>query len=606
MAQRIPEETIEQIRSQSDIVDVIGEYMQLTKRGRNYFGLCPFHGEQTPSFSVSVDKQIFHCFGCGAGGNAITFLMDIDNLPFQEAVAKLGEKVGIEVDVADHQHHQHVVESISPAEQKMLEAHAFCGEYYQHLLLNTEDGELALNYLEGRGFTREMIEAYGIGYALPNWDSLTTLLSRKGFDLEMMTEAGLIIRKEDGSGYFDRFRHRVMFPIRDEAGKIIAFSGRIIDQSGENAKYMNSPESPIFHKGKVLYNLDQARPVIRKKRKIVLFEGFMDVLSAKKADVHNGVASMGTALTIEQIQKLKRLSNEIIICYDGDNAGWEAAKRAAELLKAEKFAIEVALLPNGLDPDDYIRQFGPQLFQDKIIGEPLDLTSFMLTYSKRHKNFQYATDIEQYIEEAVGYIAADASIVKRELYMKQLTQETGVSEETLAVQLRHKAQQQQSRQSTEPQMVAVQMPKAARKLTAIDRAERLILAMMLDNQDRLYSVPQEEDQIPFVREEYVAIFHQLAHFYEQHEQADFHRFAEQLEDRNLRKIVMEAALIDRDPDHAEEEWSDCVRQVDKYKMQQLIAQRKQQLKEAEKSHDFIRTLKISQEVIELTRSLANL
>ncbi|WP_010303334.1 DNA primase [Kurthia senegalensis] len=606
MAQRIPEETIEQIRSQSDIVDVIGEYMQLTKRGRNYFGLCPFHGEQTPSFSVSVDKQIFHCFGCGAGGNAITFLMDIDNLSFQEAVAKLGEKAGIEVDVAEHQHHHHVVENVSPAEQKMLEAHAFCGEYYKHLLLNTEDGEQALQYLENRGFTREMIEAYGIGYALPNWDSLTTLLSRKGFDLEMMAEAGLIIRKEDGTGYFDRFRHRVMFPIRDETSKIIAFSGRIIDQSGENAKYMNSPESPIFHKGKVLYNLDQARPVIRKKRKIVLFEGFMDVLSAKKAEVHNGVASMGTALTIEQIQKLKRLSNEIIICYDGDNAGWEAAKRAADLLKAEKFSIEVALLPNGLDPDDYIRQFGAQLFQDKIIGEPLDLTSFMLTYSKRHKNFQYATDIEQYIEEAISYIAVDASIVKRELYMKQLAQETGVSEETLAVQLRHKAQQQQSRQSTEPQNVAVQMPKMTRKLTAIDRAERLILAMMLDNRDRVYAFQQEEEQIPFVREEYKAIFNELVDFYEQHEQADFHRFAEGLEDRNLRKIIMEAALVDRDPDHAEEEWSDCIRQVDKYKIQQLIAQRKQELKEAEKSHDFIRTLKISQEVIELTRSLAYL
>ncbi|MBM7697994.1 DNA primase [Kurthia huakuii] len=605
MAQRIPEETIEQIRSQTDIVDVIGEYMQLTKRGRNYFGLCPFHGEQTPSFSVSIDKQIFHCFGCGAGGNAITFLMDIDNISFQDAVARLGERVGIEVDIAEHEHqHVHKTE-VSPEQQRMIEAHQFCLRYFQHLLLNTEDGEEGLQYLENRGFTREMIEAYGIGFALPSWDALTTLLTRKGYDLVEMSQAGLVIPKEDGSGYFDRFRRRVMFPIRNETGTVIGFSGRVIESDGDQAKYMNSPESPIFHKGRVLYNLDQARPIIRKERKVVLFEGFMDVLSAKTANVHNGVASMGTALTLDHVQKLKRLSNDIIVCYDGDNAGWEAAKRAADLLYAEKLSVEIAVLPNGLDPDDYIKQYGTETFREKIIGEPLDFTSFMMSYSKRGKNFQYATDVEQYVEEALHYVALDSSAVKRELHLKQLQQETGITQETLTTQLRHKEAQRR----TEPERRTVHVEQKAmpmRKLMAIDRAERLILARMLNDIDIVDRLQLDGVEPPFVRDEYVAIYIHLLSFYAHHDKADFQRFAEMLTDSELRKLVMEAALVERDLDHLEEEWDDCLRQVEKYKIQQQVAQKKQQLKEAEKMHDFNRALSLSKEVIELTKSLASM
>jgi len=604
MAQRIPEETIEQIRSQTDIVDVISEYMQLTKRGRNYFGLCPFHGEQTPSFSVSIDKQIFHCFGCGAGGNAITFLMDIDNISFQDAVARLGERAGIEVDIAEHEQHVRKTEII-PEQQRMIEAHQFCLRYFQHLLLNTEDGEEGLQYLENRGFTREMIEAYGIGFALPSWDALTTLLTRKGYDLVEMSQAGLVIPKEDGSGYFDRFRRRVMFPIRNETGTVIGFSGRIIENDGEQAKYMNSPESAIFHKGKVLYNLDQARPIIRKERKVVLFEGFMDVLSAKTANVHNGVASMGTALTLDHVQKLKRLSNDIIVCYDGDNAGWEAAKRAADLLYAEKLSVEIAVLPNGLDPDDYIKQYGPEAFREKIIGEPLDFTSFMMSYSKRGKNFQYATDVEQYVEEALYYVAIDSSAVKRELHLKQLQQETGITQETLTTQLRHKEAQRR----TEPERRTVHVEQKAmpmRKLTAIDRAERLILARMLNDIDIVDRLQLDGIEPPFVRDEYVAIYIHLLSFYAHHDKPDFQRFAEMLTDSELRKLVMEAALVERDLDHLEEEWDDCLRQVRKYKVQQQVAQKKQQLKEAEKMHDFNRALSLSKEVIELTKSLASM
>ncbi|GEK35363.1 DNA primase [Kurthia sibirica] len=611
MAQRIPEELIEEIRSQADIVDVISNYMQLTKRGRNYFGLCPFHGESTPSFSVSIDKQIFHCFGCGAGGNAITFLMDIENLPFQDAVSKLGEQVGVQVDIAPSQG-QRLTTPASPEEERMKEAHILAADYFQQLLLNTEEGEEGLRYLENRGFTRDMIETYGIGWSMPNWDSLTTLLQHKGFDLDEMEQGGLIIKREDGSGYFDRFRSRIMFPIRDDIGRIIAFSGRVINTEGEAAKYMNSPESPIFQKSKVLYNLDQARPVVRKERKLIIFEGFMDVLASKNANIHHGVATMGTSLTPQHIQKLKRITSQIIVCYDGDHAGWEAAKRAAEMLHAENLTVEVAVLPAGLDPDEYIRKNGAESFRDNIIAVPQSFISFMMMYAKRNKNFQYPNDVQQYADEALSYLTSGISPIERELYIKRLSEETQVSTETLQGQLRLKeaqqasTQKQQERNMTEPPSQQPQQLLQKRKYTAIDRAERLLLAHMLHDMEAIDKIRDITADAPFVREDYLAIYAHLMGFYETFEKEDYQRFVEILEDRELRKIVMEAAIVDRDPDHTDEEIADCLKQVQKFIIQQQIADKQHAVKEAEQLHDIKSAIALSQEVIDLKKSLTRL
>ena len=280
VSNRVPEEVIEQIRSSTDIVDVVGEYVQLTKRGRNWFGLCPFHGESTPSFSVTSDKQIFHCFGCGAGGNVITFLMDIENITFQDALARLGSRAGIEVDIS-------LSNDSGPAPTKtdhqLILMHEFAADMYHHILLNTEEGQDALDYLENRGFTREMIEKYRIGWSLPEWNYMATALQRKGFSEEELTASGLGIQREQRNGFFDRFRGRIMFPITNENGKVIAFSGRILEKSKEEAKYLNSPESPIFQKSQVLYNVHLARNAIRKNRKIVLFEGFYGCYCSRKS-----------------------------------------------------------------------------------------------------------------------------------------------------------------------------------------------------------------------------------------------------------------------------------------------------------------------------------
>ena len=608
---KIPEHLIEQIRSESDIVDVISDYMQLTKKGRNWFGLCPFHGESTPSFSVSQDKQIFHCFGCGAGGNAITFIMDIENIAFPDAVVKLAERSGKSLNLVIKPQQDQRQSAISPEQKEMFEAHEYATDFYHHLLMNTEDGEEALQYLYSRGFTKEMIESQKIGWALPSWEALSTLLVRKGFSADNMVESGLIIKKEHDDGYFDRFRNRIMFPIRDDHGKVIAFSGRILVKTDDDAKYLNSPESPIFHKSQVLYNLDKARASIRKTRKVILMEGFIDVLAANRAGVFNAVATMGTSLTPQHIQKLKRLVEHITICYDGDSAGFEAAKRAAEMLKNERLTIDVAVLPDQLDPDDYISQHGNDAFVEQILANPFPYIAFMKMYARKGKNLQYESDTIQYIHEVLQQLVGISSPIERDLYITQLSNETNIAKDAIETTFRKIVQeqkQQSNKQSVREKDAAPAKQLIPNKiLTATDRAERILLSHMLHHEDIIERVQTKTDSLnPFVHDEYKAVFIKLIAFYEMYLHADYHRFVELLDDVALRKIVMEAALMELDEDHRDVEIEDCLKQLEKHRIQERIEELKQESKEAEKTFDFLKARELVMEQIELKRKLSKL
>ncbi|AQQ52977.1 DNA primase [Planococcus lenghuensis] len=602
MSGRIPEETVEQVRTSTDIVDVIGEYVQLTKKGRNWFGLCPFHGESTPSFSVTSDKQIFHCFGCGAGGNVFTFLMDLENLSFQEAVVKVGARAGIEIETAGGQ------DAGRPARNqpnsRLVEMHEYAAELYQHILLNAEQGEEALTYLEKRGFTREMIEKYRIGWALPEWHHLTRMLQRKGYTLDELAESGLAIRKEGEEAAFDRFRGRVMFPLMDENGKVIAFSGRILGTSKEEAKYLNSPESPIFKKSEVLYNIHRAKSAIRKTRRIVLFEGFMDVIAAGTAGVENAVATMGTSLTASHIREMKRFARDVTICFDGDNAGWEAAKKASVLLNDEQFNVEVAVLPGELDPDDYIREHGEETFRTQIIGKPHAFLAFIMMHARRHKNFQYENDLLQYIHEVLKLLSGRSSPIERDLYIKQLAQETGLSEDAILQQYR-KTETRSSRREAppSPEVQPKRKPQQQKEGNSLSRAERLLFAHLLADGIAMERISSEEQSMPFISEEYQTLFVLLSGFHEENGQSGFHQFLETLEDPDLRKLVMEAAMAENDPEYAEAELTDCLRHLQKHRIKLEIQQKMQQSKEAEKQHDITKALLLAQEVIALRKSL---
>lgn len=603
MAGMIPEELIEEIRTKSDIVDVISDYVQLTKRGRNWFGLCPFHGENTPSFSVSDDKQIFHCFGCGAGGNVITFVMDIENISFPDAVAKLGDRLGIQVNT-QNQSMDKSSRHYSIKEENMLEAHQFVADVYHHLLMNTEEGEEALNYLLNRGFTKEDIESNNIGWALPSWDSMTTLLERKGFSLEEMCECGLIIQKENDHTYFDRFRGRIMFPIRNEFGKIIAFSGRILNPNETEAKYLNSPESPIFKKSEVLFNLDRARSSIRKTREVILMEGFMDVLAASQVGVQNAVATMGTSLTKEHVTKLKRLVQKIIICYDGDNAGFEAAKRAAEMLYAEQMNVEIVVLPDQLDPDDFIKKYGQQSFV-QMVEKPQSYMSFMMMYAKRNKNLQFENDTLQYIQEVLEHLVGRSSPIERDLYIKELANETKISEEAIYAQFRKlDVDYVKNYKRAEQKNKTIYKDFKQKKLNATERAERLLLSHMLSDGEVIDKIVRSEEPQPFIHDEYVAAFVRLIGFYEEHGESDYQRFLEILDDQELRNVVMEAAMIDRDPNFKEAEIEDSLKQLKKHRIELEIEQLMHDSQEAEKMHEYKKALELVQRIIELRKSLS--
>ena len=602
---RIPEETIETVRSKTDIVDLIGEYVQLTKRGKNWFGLCPFHGESTPSFSVSEDKQLFHCFGCGASGNAITFVMDMENSPFTEAVVKLAERTGIEIDAVVSEGF-----GVKPNNEfkSMIEAHALATNFYSHLLLNTVEGEAALEYLEKRGFTRENIEKYGIGWSLNDNEALSSLLKRKSFNMMEMERAGLCIMKDDGTGYFDRFRARIMFPLRDDFGNVVAFSGRTISGMKQDAKYLNSPETPIFEKSHILYNFHNARLNVRKSGKVILFEGFMDTISADRVGVMNSVAVMGTSLSDTHLLKLKRIAKDIIICCDGDDAGWEAAKRFAGMVTQKGMDVQIALLPGTMDPDDYITEHGGESFREKIIGNPHSFMSFIMAYAKRSKNLSYENDVLQYIHEVLEELAKRSSPVERDLYIRQLSTVTGVSVEAINQQFIKMAGNQAKRAKTEPQdkeLVQPQNTIPIRKKTGTERAERLLLYHLLSDVD-LFDRLREEKENLFIREGYIAIFIRLAGFYEQHGTPDFHRFAESLEDRELRKIVLDSAMVERDPEHAEEEISDCITHLEKYRISLAIQSKMHESKEAEKMKNHTRALELAREIIQLRKSLTAL
>ncbi|WP_088007996.1 DNA primase [Indiicoccus explosivorum] len=606
MSSRIPEETVELVRTSTDIVDVVGEYVQLTKRGRNWFGLCPFHGESTPSFSVTSDKQIFHCFGCGAGGNVFTFLMDLENLSFQEAVAKVGEKAGIEIETG-HSENGHHARKEQP-NQRLVDMHEFAAELYHHILLNTEQGEEALDYLQKRGFTREMITEYRIGWAVPEWQHLSKLLQRKGYTLEELSDSGLAIRKEGSDSVFDRFRGRIMFPLQNETGKVIGFSGRVLVSSKEEAKYLNSPESPIFKKSEVLYNIHRAKGAIRKNRRIVLLEGFMDVIAAGKAGVPNAVATMGTSLTASHVREMKRFAKSVTVCFDGDSAGWEAAKKAAVLLNDENFEVEVAVLPGDTDPDDFINEQGEEAFRTQIIGKPHAFLAFIMMHARRNKNFQYENDLLQYIHEVLQLLSGRSSPIERDLYIRQLSQETGLSEEAILQQYR-KTETRQGPQKQKPQSPPSrqQAPAGAkRQVDSLSRAERLLLAHLLSDGTALDRFTEDGRSIPFISEEYRTLYVLLSGFQEGngHSGNGFHPFLETLGDPDLRKLVMDAAVCEINPESAEAELADCLRHLEKHRIELEIKTKIQQSKEAEKQHDIQRALILAQEVIALRKSLS--
>lgn len=598
---RIEDEKINQIREAVDIVDLIGEYVQLKKQGRNYFGLCPFHGENSPSFSVSTEKQIFHCFGCGAGGNIFTFLMDIEGYSFVESAKVLAEKGNVPLDVEINKDSKR--SNMPAGSQQMVEAHDLLRKFYHHLLVNTKEGQDALEYLLKRGFTEETIEKFQIGYSLNSWDFVSKFLLKRGFPAEYMEQAGLIIYREKDESYFDRFRNRVMFPIMDHQGNTIAFSGRAMGD--DEPKYLNSPETPIFNKSKTLYNFHHARPHIRKKEQVVIFEGFADCISAVGAGVENAVATMGTALTDQHIQLLKRNTDQILICYDSDSAGLNAANRAVNMLQDHEFSVKVALMPDNLDPDDYIKEFGEKSFVSEVIGASLTYMAFKMHYLRRGKNVNNEGDRIQYIEEVLKEISRLPNAVERDHYLRQLSSEFSLSLDALE-------QQQRQVFFTERKKGALPQPAAQKKMAlqyehklkpAHHNAETKLIAHMLKSRDMTFKIQQLLGQTVFHVDEHQAIITYLYAFYEDGHEPDTSFFLTYLPDPNLRRIVSEIEMMSVNEEVTDKELTDCINQVLKYEKLLKIKEKQVEEKDAVRRSDYVTAAQIAMEIIKLRKML---
>lgn len=444
---RINPDTVERIKQTADIVEVVGDFVSLKKKGANYSACCPFHNEKTPSFNVNPVRQIYKCFGCGAAGDSIKFVMDVDGVGYGEALRYLANKYQIEIEEEETTDEETLRQNTRESLYIILN---FAKNYYQHQLHHSDEGQaIGLSYFKERGFTEDIRKKFELGYSLDNWDSFSKEALDKGYSAEILEKAGLLIQKEGSKtvGY-DRFRGRVIFPIHNVAGKPIAFGARILKADKSQPKYLNSPETEVYHKSESLYGIFQAKNAIRQQELCYLVEGYTDVISLHQAGIENVVASSGTSLTVEQIKLIGRFTPNVTILYDGDIAGVKAALRGLDLVLEEGLNVSIVLFPDGDDPDSYVRKVGADAFKKYIKSAAQDFITF-----KTKTLLQDAGDdpfrLAAVIGEVVNSIVKIPDSIKRQIFFHRTSEMMKVDEQMLISEGNKLIRKQQTQKSQE-------------------------------------------------------------------------------------------------------------------------------------------------------------
>lgn len=481
MSNFIPDDKLSDIRHSADIVEIISDSVILKKSGKNFLGLCPFHSEKTPSFSVSPDKQMYYCFGCGAGGNVFTFLMEHDGLSFPECARLLANRYGISLPSAD----------LSPEEKErislrenLFSVNRRARDYFAENLRG-EVGKRAMAYLKERGIAEATVEAFELGFAPEGWDRLLRYFSGKRVSRSLLSTAGLVVPRKSGDGVYDRFRNRIIFPIADIRGQVAGFGGRVMDD--EVPKYLNSPETPVYHKARSLYGLHRTRPRCREQGTVFLVEGYFDLLTLWQYGIGNCAATLGTSLTPDHVRMLKGMAEEVVLVYDSDAAGVNAAARSVAIFDGEQVDARIMVLPSGHDPDTFLRQAGPDAFRTEA-EKALGMIPFMMESAIRTHGLSLEGKV-RVISEMAGPISAVTDSIKRSLYVQALAERTQVAEEQILKKIGEAGQPRKRAPSKAPEKSS---PRGKG-----ERIERMIVAMML----------QYPDMIPEVRERRV-----LEHF----------------------------------------------------------------------------------------------
>ncbi|HBC4304960.1 TPA: DNA primase [Staphylococcus aureus] len=579
---RIDQSIINEIKDKTDILDLVSEYVKLEKRGRNYIGLCPFHDEKTPSFTVSEDKQICHCFGCKKGGNVFQFTQEIKDISFVEAVKELGDRVNVAVDIEATQSNSNV--QIASDDLQMIEMHELIQEFYYYALTKTVEGEQALTYLQERGFTDALIKERGIGFAPDSSHFCHDFLQKKGYDIELAYEAGLLSRNEENFSYYDRFRNRIMFPLKNAQGRIVGYSGRTY--TGQEPKYLNSPETPIFQKRKLLYNLDKARKSIRKLDEIVLLEGFMDVIKSDTAGLKNVVATMGTQLSDEHITFIRKLTSNITLMFDGDFAGSEATLKTGQHLLQQGLNVFVIQLPSGMDPDEYIGEYGNDAFTAFVKNDKKSFAHYKVSILKdeiAHNDLSY----ERYLKELSHDISLMKSSILQQKALNDVAPFFNVSPEQLANEIQFNQApanyypEDEYGGYIEPEPIGMaQFDNLSRQ----EKAERAFLKHLMRDKDTFLNYYESVDKDNFTNQHFKYVFEVLHDFYAENDQYNISDAVQYVNSNELRETLISLEQYSLNDEPYENEIDDYVNVINE-NGQETIESLNHKLREATRIGD---------------------
>jgi len=613
---RISEAQIEQIRTSADIVDVISNSVQLRKRGNNFIGLCPFHNEKTPSFTVSQDKQIYHCFGCHSGGNVFKFLMEYKKISFVESVQEIADELGITLEYENQK---------NDAEQSQTEIlydiNTSVAKFFSDNLLKEEEGNIARKYFEERKIKPQTLRAFGLGYCPDHWDSTVNFLNKNNINLEKALELGIIGKSEKGKLY-DKFSGRMIFPIFSPNGRVVGFGGRIFDSREGAAKYLNSPESKIYHKGKTLYGLSHGKEDIRRQDLAIVVEGYMDLISLHQHGIKNVVAVSGTAFTDEQVQLLSRYTKNTVLLFDADTAGIKASMRSIEILLKQNMNIKIASLPKGEDPDSFVQKNGSDTFLD-IISRAVNFLEYQTGIFEEQGYFNDAVKSAEAIRELVKPVALLNDELKRSFLLKSIADRFGLREKLLEAELekavagknkfavQERTQKEKAEQKELPEIEEVKM------LPAEFRNEQEIIILLFDEHEQitrylLDHINPDEFRIPYHQTLAQLVYNALLN----DEPLRIGTLLEKIENENLQKylldVTFEKYLISnvwdqRKPENKERRFlkyaSDLIKSFKLFHVEKEIAENHSLLEKIQDEEDALTLMKKGIELQEKKKEL---
>ncbi len=574
---KISQNIIDDVKHATDVVELISQYVGLKQRGRNFLGLCPFHNEKTPSFTVSPDKQIFYCFGCQAGGDVFSFVRQYEKISYPESIRMLAERVNIVIPQTQSRTDE------PPSETEAIHFALKLAEQFYFEKLSTST--VAKAYLTGRGFDQKTIDTFRIGYSPDGWSEFLDFAKSKSVDLGILERAGLILPKSGGGGYYDRFRQRLMFPIHNPSGRVIGFGGRQLREEENSPKYMNSPEGPVYHKSKTLYGLHQSKETIRRADQIVLVEGYADCVSLHQFGITNVVASSGTALTGDQAQLIKRYTQNVILIYDGDSAGIHAAERGGGILLEAGLNVKIVTLPGQHDPDSIIRAEGPEAFADMLL-HGLAYVDFRIVQWREQNKLDTVNGKTAAIRELIEVFARTKDPIRQSLFVQEISEKLKIDKGIVAQELKKLTRGDKSLPAEKPAplvdfaIVEKNLPER------ILRAERALLRALLGNSpsvsDKIFiHLRPENFQNASIRK----LVEQIHEEFMQDQQCNIDALKETL-DESVQKAVNRLLMEDRDIFDAE----DCIAAIQIYNLEGKMNELRETMREMEQEKEDIAQL----------------